>query len=228
MLNINQLNGFNVGSSVTEPSVTYVGSLLLGTGATVTFSGTSLGDAFANREVFCLVTWRDSGSATTTINSATIGGVSSTIHRKANIGSFGTSYGAAIISSSVPTGTTGDVVLNMSDVCEDANVQVISVINLSSTTAYHTASNVSNTTLSSMSNTLNLPNKGIAFGIFIAANSSTVTWTVLSESLDSLDGAALRISSAYLTNTTATTGATITVSFTSATARRALVTASFV
>lgn len=76
-------------------------------------SGTSVGLGAANaaRRIFITAHWLSGGSATT-ISSATIGGVSATIHVQDGHSGGSTGLGVAILSAIVPTGTTGSVVLN--------------------------------------------------------------------------------------------------------------------
>ena len=72
---------------------------------TYTFSAQNLGVASADRRiVVCVRGWADNS---TTVSSATIGGVAATIHINQGM-NFGS---AAIFSAIVPTGATGDIVI---------------------------------------------------------------------------------------------------------------------
>jgi len=75
---------------------------------TFTFSSQNLGVASADRRI--VVTMRGRKLAGGTVSSATIGGVAATIHINRDQASGST----AIISAIVPTGTTGDIVINWS------------------------------------------------------------------------------------------------------------------
>lgn len=88
-----------------------------GDGAVFTAPGLSLGPAAADRQIRAVVQWR-AGSAVT-LTSATIAGLAATIEYQTN---QNTSSGVAIIRASVPSGTTGDVVLNFSGTMVRAGV----------------------------------------------------------------------------------------------------------
>lgn len=83
--------------------------------STVTFAAINLGAAAANRQIFVAVEWYNGGSPpasnNATVASATIGGVAATIHAQTPPPSANAGTGAALISASVPTGTSGDIVV---------------------------------------------------------------------------------------------------------------------
>jgi hypothetical protein len=74
---------------------------------TYTFTDASVGAADSTRKVYVTVHW---GGAAVTLSSATIGGVSATIHEQ---DAQGSSRQCAIISAALPTGTTATVVITL-------------------------------------------------------------------------------------------------------------------
>jgi hypothetical protein len=206
-----------VGASSGLSAVTLInrGSLTTSTSdlSTYTFSSQAIGTASTTRRVVVAVhCGRDTG-ASPSLSSATIGGVSATIHATQS-GSGGGFYGyAAIISATVPTGTTADVVLNLSATSYWAGITVIAIDGLNSTTPTATATD---NTLSSgvLSNSLTWSADGFVIAAATFGTSSSTTWaTSVTERWDSLIDSVFRITGADLF---ATTGSSETVSATSA------------
>jgi hypothetical protein len=83
----------------------------------------SLGTANSTRRIYCLATWpRTSTLALTRVlNSATIAGVSATIFHQNRVSPVG---GHAFFAANVPTGTTGNIVLNLSGTTESRQARV--------------------------------------------------------------------------------------------------------
>lgn len=74
--------------------------------------------AAAGRRIFAIIEWACTADAVvTTLNSATIGGIAATIHvqNNSNGTSAFTNYGCAIISATVPTGTSGTLAATFSN-----------------------------------------------------------------------------------------------------------------
>lgn len=85
---------------------------------TVTHVSQAFGATAWNRKIICMVWWACLTDAIeTTINSASIGGVSAAIHVQTGAGGSSalTNYGCAIISATVPTGAVGNVVVSFSN-----------------------------------------------------------------------------------------------------------------
>lgn len=82
----------------------------------LTFAATDLGEANDTRRIFVTIGFSGVGGAELTINSVTIGGVSATIHTQDTNRHSGNSslWANAIVSAVVPTGTTGDIVIDWS------------------------------------------------------------------------------------------------------------------
>lgn len=79
-----------------------------GTGSTTrTFSSLTFGSIGSDRRVVAGITWL--ALSAQTLDVATIGGVSATIHKQHSVTTGSGSVGAAIISAPLPTGASGDV-----------------------------------------------------------------------------------------------------------------------
>ncbi len=108
-------------------------------GTTVTFSNQAIGAADANRRVYV-----GAGGlilAGRTLVSATIGGISASLHVSNSNDSEGNEYFAAIFSAAVPTGTTANVVLTFSGTLNDqtdVSIAVYRALYVENTTAYDT------------------------------------------------------------------------------------------
>lgn len=74
---------------------------------TYTFTSQSLGAVDGTRRIVVVCHWN---GATLTLSSATIAGISATVHAQTN----GTNNGIAIISALVPTGTSGTIAFTLS------------------------------------------------------------------------------------------------------------------
>lgn len=135
---------------------------------TFTFSGKLIGDAASDREVFVSVASYNQGAARS-ISSVTIAGVTATavasqMHAP---GSFCTYAG--LWRASVPTGTTGDVVVTFSGTMTGCEIVVYAGYNMASTTPDAT---IASTTVNSAAN-LATVNGGFAISI---AQSNYVVW----------------------------------------------------
>ena len=184
--------------------------------STYTFSAATIGTAVAGRVVIVGVTWFNDTART--LSSATIGGVSASI--LVQTGANGTiAVGSAIIAAVVPTGTTADVVVNMSGSTGGCAAGVWTASGLQSAAAFATGSN---TTLAA----LGVSTSPAGFLIAVAANDNTrtFTWTGATENYDSnYDGTAVASGASI-----AAVGGTVTVTPTaSGAATGCLVAASF-
>lgn len=79
---------------------------------TYSFAGVSIGTADATRRVIVAVGWFSTTART--LSSATIAGVSATIHVTSGAGAGGRFNGCALISAQVPTGTTASIDFTLS------------------------------------------------------------------------------------------------------------------
>jgi hypothetical protein len=183
--------------------------------ATVTFSAQAIGAASADRRVIVAVSFL--GSLPIAINSATIGGVSATIIRQASAGVSGTCPTAAIIIANVPTGTTADVVFNLSNPAALAVIGVWQATGLSADAA-HDSQSATATSGTTLATTTATTSTGFIIGASMGAG-STVTWSSFTERYDTSGGSG----SEAMTNGT---GITETVTFSNV-SNHALVTASW-
>lgn len=183
------------------------------TGATTfTFSSQNLGTASSDRYIIVGIGTRKAGT-TGQINSVTVGGVSATIvgQTKATGDSNNSTAGMAI--ALVPTGTTGDVVVTMSEAFLRMGISLWSATSLSSITP--TDSGTSNA--SDPTDNLNISAGGFAIGYSFAGSNVTATWTGLTENFDTNFQTNASHTGASQTFDTIQTGRTITADWTGGT-----------
>jgi hypothetical protein len=177
---------------------------------TYTFSARALGVAESTRRIAVGITSNISTNGRT-ISSVTIGGVSASEVVFARYDN-GNSNIAAIWIASVPTGTTGDVVVTFSAAMGYCTIDIYRLLNASAT-AYHTATDIT-ATANALSASLNLIANGAAIGVFINGGTTavrTTTWGGITEQTDRV--VELNLSASTAANTTATTQ-TLTISAT--------------
>ena len=141
---------------------------------TRTISSVDFGEANTSREIFVVV--RYSNSTATTISSATIGGVSATISAGASAGA----QGAALIFATVPTGTSGNVVITYSNSTNDSVAFVYRVTNRQNigTTAINTYGDTGGVTRSSYTSpTVAFPANGFVLAILSHNSGTNLTFT---------------------------------------------------
>lgn len=183
-----------------------------------TFSSVNLGTATSDRVIIVSTTGRADDGTARTLSSMTIGGVSATI----NVQSENSGNVAAIACASVPTGTTGDVVVTFSGTMGDAKIATYRATNIS-TTATDTGSSSANP----LTDTLNISATGFALSMAKSDGTTpTATWTNLVERFDESDQGGNYVSGASQTYQTAQTALSITCTWTSST-RPILVMSSF-
>ena len=151
-------------------------SSTLDSSGVVTISSQNFGTAASDRYIFCGVTWSSDGSGYT-LDSATIGGVSATIHVQTEDPA---GYGSAIISAPVPSGTSGDIVLTFNQASIAARAHAYRVTGLGSQTAHDTDSDIDDV----VSMSLNIPDGGFALGCARFQSTSAITTTGLTEDFD--------------------------------------------
>ena len=111
MLKMNNLSGFGVAASgliLTPISNAYQWA----TSAVTTFSSMSLGAPYAGREIIAAISYWNGGAGLASITSVTIGGVTATLDL--NYGDNTEYMGVCFARAIVPSGTTGNVVVNYS------------------------------------------------------------------------------------------------------------------
>ena len=181
--------------------------------ASKTWAGLSLGTAASDRKIIVGVT-RRIGTGTLVINTLTVGGVSATRIATFNIAS---GYQIEFWGAAVPTGTTGDVVVNVAE----AGVGRISVILWRTTgvQSFTATDSKTDNTISSrtLAVSLNVSAKGAGFAAtyFNQGNLATTVWSGLGEdySTASSDSGA-RVDGAHTDFATAQTGLSVSEVYT--------------
>ena len=191
---------------------------------TYTFSARAIGTAATNRRVAVGIFISSAG---VNIISVTIGGVSASQVVIATKNTGAEILITAIYMATVPTGTTGDIVVTAGASSYMCGIDVYRLENIS-TTAYHTATDTTITS-DAESASLNLIGNGAAIGVFSntsAGIARTTAWTNLTEQTDRAVESSFAMSSAA--NVTPTTQAlTITATAFLGITNAALVLASF-
>lgn len=156
-------------------SATHVDSSSTTTGSSAfTFSSQSIGAAPGGGETRLVVVAIGvvDNSKSMAISSVTIGGVTATIHANGTDTVSGSRSRAAIASAVVPSGTTADVVVNMTTNCTGMAIDVYRIMNPTSTTPADTLATGGN----SPSGTIDVPAGGILIAAAQAINAGTGTW----------------------------------------------------
>lgn len=186
---------------------------------TYTFADQNLDTAAPDRYIVATISGRSNDGGARTINSVTIGGVSATINVQTT--DQGNVIGVAV--ASVPSGTTGDVVVEFSDTMTDAAVALYRVPGITTTTATDTGTS----TATPLTTNLDINAGGFAVAMAKSDNSShTATWTNLTERFDQDDASTNSISGASDDFATAQTSLAITCTW-SASTRPVFAAASF-
>jgi hypothetical protein len=142
-----------------------------------TFSSQAFGTASSDRVIIVVVTLNH--TSTRTISAVTIGGQSATILVQQASGDLT----CGIVAASVPTGTTGSVVVTPSASCDACGVAIFSSTGLAGPVAVDTDSN---TDLSAL--TLNMDPGGFVIAACVNQNDRTTTWSGATEAVeDSFD-----------------------------------------
>ena len=162
---------------VVDPSINFLdsGKNEVGT-TTTTYNSIGFGTAKDDRIVAVAISYRKTASSTmaSPLNSVTIGGVSAT---QAIAAAASQRTASSIWYANVPSGTTGTIVLNSPDAIASA-ISVYRLIDVSSSTPNDTDSSGSTGTVNTLSNTVNIQDKGV--GVCSAANANdtdTINWS---------------------------------------------------
>lgn len=167
-----------IGVAKTSFFIEYLGTTIDTTSnTTYTFAGESLGVAASSREVFVAVSWKG-GAALRTLSSATIGGISATIHIQDGVSNGSTlSVGAAMISAAVPTGATGSIVCTFSGsgntMCGIGKFRVLNRTSIVATA--HNSSTFGGSPATSSVN-IDVGANGALMAAYLESDSGTVTW----------------------------------------------------
>lgn len=212
MLMVNQLAGFgafSAGGGVAAVAFT-AHSSQEAIQDIYTFSTLSFGTESADRHIIVGVTARAGGAFT--IDSVTIGGVSAT--PIASVTS-GTDNKAALFIAAVPTGATGDVVVDTGG-ADPARMAVVvwAATGLSGTAAHDTSTS---TAAPLAAATFDVPANGIAVGVAFTQAAATATWANLSENADAQIAATNSYSGASVAFATTQTSLAVTCTWTTST-----------
>jgi hypothetical protein len=172
-------------NGVTWPSpvatITWTDSDSTGVDGTVkTFSSMALGTADASREIFVFVTGMNAG---VDVSSMTVAGISAT---KIIADGGGVNAGVELWRASVPTGTTGDVVVTYDSSSARCGVSLYAGYDIATTA---TATDTSNADPGVGS--INVPAGGVAIAAMTQVSGDpggTTTWTGLTEDADFVVG----------------------------------------
>ncbi len=180
-LQVTQLSGF--GGSASGDAFAYVSDAADDTNrSTYTFSAQDIGAEAADRLVIVGLTHnRVSGGFK--LSSATIGGVSATIH-VAQFSGSGFTVGGAIISAEVPSGVSADIILTMEGTLANCQISVYRATGLVSSTSHDTDSarqdEGTGPTLQ-----VNVPSNGILVAVAATVTDTlTASWTGATEDID--------------------------------------------
>ena len=182
-------------------------------GSSFTFSGESLGVASTSREIFVAVSWgKDTGVSIQTLSSATIGGVSATIHVQDGRSGTSQSLGAAMISAVVPTGATGNIVCTFTGVNTSCGIGKFRVLNRKSLTATTKQNNSSSSPVTTSVN-IDVAQNGALMAAYMASEDpGTVTWTNITKQYEGGSSASYHYSGALSTGLASQVGRNITTS----------------
>lgn len=139
-----------------------------------TFSSQSLGAADADRRIFVCVGSRKTGGATS-ISSVTVGGISASIEVEEQNTGTNTCI-AAVVVASVPTGTTGDVVVTFADTMLRCGISMYRVLGVDGAAPFQAL----NSTADPGTANLDIPADGFAISVDSVVCLS-VAWTNLTE-----------------------------------------------
>jgi hypothetical protein len=181
--------------SVEGRSVGYLQSTDYGSGTTISNS-INFGSEGASRVIVCAVHWAEGGFHRS-LSSATIGGVSATIHVQKGHSGGATGLGAAIISAAVPSGTSGSVSVTFSSSITDCLVAAYRVNSMSISA---TGSDEAQATTQQLSVTIATPADGIIIAAYTGSTNTVgtgVSWTGVTEQYDTAN--TTRASGAFAT-----------------------------
>lgn len=196
-----------VAASAGPATLTYQSYAIDLTGLTTySFASVGIGSADSTRRVIVAVHWGN--SAARTLSSATIGGVSATIH----VQSSSTARGVAIISALVPTGTTATIEFTFSGAAVRAGIGVWTSIDEQNSSPTATFTDATDP----FSGTINVPADGFvvaAFSVFENSGAGTVSWTGPTEVYDNVAsvGSTMGLSGASASGLSANASYTVSV-----------------
>ena len=182
-----------------------------------TFSSLSFGTpASGRRLILAIATISFAGQS---LNSVTIGGVTATARVARGGGAHSLNGYSYVFDATVPTGASGDIVLNISTTFDLTSLSLFRAIGLKTAGAYHTNANENTGSI-----TVNVPANGFIIAAKASINTTSMTWTGLTRERNDHAGSNESTSTAYSALMAAQTGYTVT---TTSTDNNAQVIASF-
>lgn len=149
-------------------------------GASFTFSSKSLGDVSRDRYIIVGIGTRKGGT-TGTISSVTVGGITATIITQVANTAGGNNVTEGVAIAHVPTGTTGDVVVTMSEAFLRMGIGMWRATGIASMTPVDFGTSVANDPTYAIDMTAN---GGFAIGHGYLTGAGTTAWTGLTEDFD--------------------------------------------
>lgn len=157
-------------------------------GSSINFTSVSFGAAAATRRIFCYVHWSYNGGVHFPLSSATIGGVSATIHTQGGHSGGINGFGAAIISAAVPTGTSGTVATSFSSTVS-ASIAAFRVINLQNGSPTDTQSGGNSGATGNIVTNTSVAAGGVLFVVYHASNNGGSAYNSMVGSTERYTGA---------------------------------------
>ena len=167
------ITGSNVTGAATDNTVSAA------VASTYTFSNQAIGTATSDRVVIVNFGSLKDTSATFSVTSVTIGGVSATkIHSAQTL----TSFGLSSYYATVPTGTTADIVIVHSANMNRVGIQVVTTTNIGE--FHQVALAEASSGSDALSFTVDAPAGSLVVGYVYDTGSSSHTWSELTENFD--------------------------------------------
>lgn len=210
MFMVNHLAGFGVGGSSTPLTRTFVArtnSGGVGSYASITYSGASIGTAASNRMVVVCVGCRNNTG--TGISGVTIGGNAATQIVKSPSSSSEEPC-VAIYALMVPSGTTANIVVTANSAFYDGAIAVYAVYGRSSVTEVDSDSAEQAASSAALAITLNVPAGGVGIACTLGNDPATsFTWVGFTEDNDASFNSNPTFSCASLESTAGSAGLTV-------------------
>lgn len=213
---------------VNRPLIKMVASVSVtdNVGTIYTFSGVNFGSPFSSRVLIACIALRGAAASAMDQITCTIGGVSATGNDDGEFRASGPSIGAGIWAAEVPSGSSGDVVVDWTgQVGTHRSLVLLSARRIDATPFDQQAPGGGGAGGTSRTDTLDIPANGILVVAASHSNENNTTLVGVDEKTEISVGVG-RLAVGYNTRMPAETGRTITASW-STTAARGLRIASF-
>ena len=179
MLSVTAMSGFGATVVIAPVTLTFVASTLATANATAyTFSSHSISTAAAGRQIVVSANGNGTTGAARSLSSLVVAGVSAA-EVATEVGSGAAAHSTAMWVATVPTGTSGDIVVTWNAAMQRCGIGVWAIYDA----AVGATDTVENNDAPPAA-ALTIPAKGAAIGAAGGENSSTFTWTNLTENFD--------------------------------------------